>query len=397
MPHTIYLIGAGLSKSLESPAHAVPLMTDFVRVLADYVENDVVLTTLAELENAGVFTNKCEEVSRLAQLFVGKAPDRSPQNRDRFARCLRDRPAESIEGLIERSSQVVASSSSADLKTRFLFAINQVFSTVGWHIRSAPLEQFLLHQFHKADQNHTFINFNYDLILDRTIQPAPGSNWHPAYGYGFHIPYFTKDDPPPAASSGVLRRARATQFGGTRESDYGAIQILKPHGSLNWLLPFKIPYETGKHGRMLEPEPMVLPLDADNGLRYWPTTADFNHIECPGAAPADYGIFIIPPSSEKSSDLKFLEEVETREVEAISECEDVFVVGYSLPTTDVQHDALIRAAVTSRSVGFRRLVIVNYAANADYFRRVAAIFSFPEQRVEIFNSGFLNFVDAFCG
>ncbi|MGH9774034.1 MAG: hypothetical protein ACRD50_03695 [Candidatus Acidiferrales bacterium] len=373
-------------------------MTDFIRTMAPYsVDNDVILTTLAELENAGVFVTECKEASRLAKVLVGKDAERSIENKVRFAKCLRDRAPESIEDLIERSSRVTASSSSAGLKDRFLFSINQLFSIVGWNVGSAPLEQFLRHQFENDGPSHTFVSFNYDLILDRTIQMAKGSNWHPADGYGFRIPYFTTEDPPVTNSAaGVLPRARAIQFddpGGTYES---AIQILKPHGSLNWLLPFEVPYRTGKHGLTLQPQPMVLPLELAGGLRYWSTSANFNHIQCPGAHPHDYGIFIIPPSSEKRSDLNFLEKIRTREMEAILECENIFVIGYSLPVTDADQELLIRSIVERRSAGITRLIVVNYHAAPDYFQRVAEVFAFPRQRLEVFNSGFTDFVNRFC-
>lgn len=397
MSHTCYFVGAGLSKSLELPDWPIPLMMDFVRTMADYLDNDVILTTLAELENAGVFVTKCEEASRLAKVLVGKDADRSIENRVRFAKCLRDRAPESIEDLIERSSQVTASSSSAELKDRFLFSINQLFSIVGWNVSSAPLEQFLRHQFEKDGPSHTFVSFNYDLILDRTIQMAKGSNWHPADGYGFDIPYFTTENPPAANSAGgVLPSARAIQFADDRGTYESAIQILKPHGSLNWLLPFEVPYRTGKHGLTLQPQPMVLPLELGGGLRYWSTSANFNHIQCSGAHPHHYGIFIIPPSSEKQSDLSFLEKVRAREIETISECKNIFVIGYSLPDTDADQERIIRSAVERRSAGITRLIVVNYGATPDYFQRVAEVFSFPKQRLEVFNRGFPDFANRFC-
>jgi hypothetical protein len=48
---TLYLVGAGPTKSLEL-TRRVPLMMDFVRVPTDYVDNDVVLNTLVEMELA---------------------------------------------------------------------------------------------------------------------------------------------------------------------------------------------------------------------------------------------------------------------------------------------------------------------------------------------------------
>ena len=50
MRNTVYFVGAGLAKSLELPQKPIPVMYDFVSVLADYLSDDVILTFLARLE-----------------------------------------------------------------------------------------------------------------------------------------------------------------------------------------------------------------------------------------------------------------------------------------------------------------------------------------------------------
>lgn len=395
MGDTCYLVGAGLSKSLELPGRPIPLMLDFVSTMAHYLDNDVILTALAELENAGVFATRCDEASKLAGTLVGKKADRSSQNRNRFAKCLSERLPESIEDLIERSSRVGATSPSASVKDRFLFSINQLFSIVGWNINFAPLERFLRYQLKKEGGAHTFVSFNYDLILDRAVQRARCGDWHPAEGYGFRVPFYTTEEISSGNSPGVLPRARAVPFDETGING-GRIRIFKPHGSLNWLLPFEIPYRHGEHGLVFKPEPMVVPLEPDGVVRYWSTTADFKHIQCPGHHPHDYGIVIIPPTAAKQSDLDFLEKIKEREAEVISKCENIFVIGYSLPVTDANQELLIRSAVQRRSAGIQRLIVVNYHAAKEYFSRISELFSFPEDKLEIFNSGFAAFVSGFC-
>ena len=46
---TLYFIGAGVTKSTEL-TRRVPLMMDFIPVLADYLDSDIVLNTLAQME-----------------------------------------------------------------------------------------------------------------------------------------------------------------------------------------------------------------------------------------------------------------------------------------------------------------------------------------------------------
>ena len=75
MRHIVYIVGAGLTKALQT-VFRIPLMTDFVSVMADYIYQDngdldrVILTTLAELENGGVFQNTKQDWKRLARRVV---------------------------------------------------------------------------------------------------------------------------------------------------------------------------------------------------------------------------------------------------------------------------------------------------------------------------------------
>lgn len=64
-----YFVGAGLSKALEKPGKRIPLMYDFVSVMAEYADADrdgILLTTLVQLENAKVFEHGCSEGAQLA-------------------------------------------------------------------------------------------------------------------------------------------------------------------------------------------------------------------------------------------------------------------------------------------------------------------------------------------
>ena len=67
----VYFVGAGLSKALEKPGKPIPLMYDFVSVMADYpAEDAVILQTLARLEYAGVFRWSSAGASDLARRVV---------------------------------------------------------------------------------------------------------------------------------------------------------------------------------------------------------------------------------------------------------------------------------------------------------------------------------------
>lgn len=72
MQNIVYIVGAGLTKALESVA-PIPLMWDFVSVMAGYIYEDngtydrTILNTLAGLQNAGGFENTRAEWQTLAR------------------------------------------------------------------------------------------------------------------------------------------------------------------------------------------------------------------------------------------------------------------------------------------------------------------------------------------
>src|SRR4029079_5982512 len=67
----------------------------------------------------------------------------------------------------------------------------------------------------------TFISFNYDCLLDRALARHAGRRWRPTDGYGFEV----------ADPNGIW--ADHSGFGRPYKN---TIQLLKPHGSLNWSL-----------------------------------------------------------------------------------------------------------------------------------------------------------------
>lgn len=154
---TVYLAGAGLTKSLQQ-GDRVPLMMDFVQVLTEFTDNDVVLATLVKMELGEVYERSCDECRRLAEDIGRDVQKASRASRAQFARSVRSREPESIEMLLERSS---ASKSiyGQGLPTDFRYAINQVFATIGWDLRLDVLIRFLRRQFEEMNGKHVFVSF----------------------------------------------------------------------------------------------------------------------------------------------------------------------------------------------------------------------------------------------
>jgi len=107
MRHIVYVVGAGLTKALETTKR-IPLMPDVVSVMANYICEDngkldrVILTTLAELEIAGVFENTTDDWKKLAQRVElsdrDTEADLSREEAEAFKKIMQERPEENIEG-----------------------------------------------------------------------------------------------------------------------------------------------------------------------------------------------------------------------------------------------------------------------------------------------------------
>ena len=107
MRKIVYFVGAGLPKSLELPQKPIPVMYDFVSILADYLwddRDDVILTFLARLEQMKPcpYEWKSPEAKELSKRLLENPADRSQENCEAFKRTLKNRPFESIERLLKR-------------------------------------------------------------------------------------------------------------------------------------------------------------------------------------------------------------------------------------------------------------------------------------------------------
>ena len=98
MSRILYFIGAGLTKALALPKRPVPAMFDFISTLAEYVDDQIILTTLAELENSDPYPYAwVSTVARsLATQLVGRNRTTDPDLLAAFAAALKERPGESI-------------------------------------------------------------------------------------------------------------------------------------------------------------------------------------------------------------------------------------------------------------------------------------------------------------
>jgi hypothetical protein len=347
----------------------------------------VILATLAALEIADLYEWKSTEAKQIAeQISKDLGKGQCPAGvRAQFRRALKNRPWESIEALLERSltsrSTWGAAWHSEQLPQKFRYAINQLFSLIGWDINWCPLEKFLGRQL-QGDDSHAFVSFNYDLLLDRAIQKC-ASDWNVQSGYGFSIEYSV--DPDGSMMAQTLPQA---QFP-------AKIFVLKPHGSLNWLVPERLPVQHGPGGTLFGDGPVTVPLSVSGELSYFGSTETFKWIRLPNELSRDVEIYVVPPiTAAKSQSPRFIKEVRRKEQEAIGAADEVYIIGWSLPETDKDQESLIRCSVGNRQRPIASLTVVNSGAGPAYFRRVADVFGVSESSLRIFNAGFAAFVDS---
>lgn len=417
----VYFAGAGLTKSLEKSGKPIPLMYDFVRVMADYVRHegeDIILTTLAELENAGAFQATSPEAQRLAKSVVGQNRDTRQETRDAFRRAFCDRPSESIEDLLLRALELATGmpesdgeaalrkSSAASAAGRFGYAINRLFAYwIGWEVDCCPLERFLRSQFASfpldVDRGnyHTFISFNYDLILDRTVQRIARDRfehecWVPSTGYGFPIEFFVDEEPVPA-QNGFQSYPHGRQY---PPMPCINVEILKPHGSLNWLVPHK-DHKVVEYGVALNDGPVFTPLTQNGGVDYWRSYNSCDNLvyeranapNCPGE---HIGICVLPPMPPaKQPVLGFLKSTRCKEEAAVRDADDFYILGWSMPKTDRDQLELIKGAIAARKRPIERVVVVNWGESPEYFSYVQETFGVAESNLEKHNVGFRDFAE----
>jgi hypothetical protein len=233
------------------------------------------------------------------------------------------------------------------------------------------------------------VSFNYDLILESSLQKV-SAEWQPETGYGFGIPFYvTEDLPQTEVEAGTLNYVRAEPSIGGRTAE--SITVLKPHGSLNWLVPYEAPYVHTQQGVKFLDSPPILPLTIERSIRYWCSRHNFQYVALPNEMPSEVGICILPPSSAKRSELSFVKASRRAEATALAEADEAFVIGWSVPETDIDQADLIERAVGDRRTPFWSVTVVNWNAPTTYFDRIARLFQVDSGRLNVYNSGFVDF------
>jgi hypothetical protein len=373
----IYFIGAGFTKALQARM-PVPVMMDFVQVMAHYAKrDDVVLMALIGLEGQGCFSTARPALKALANDI------RPKRHRRKLLTGILGRPQESIEALLAKAERIERRlkpmskrgllAAINDPVLRAQYAITRMFYKIGWRVRTREFEEYLKRFVVPAGKQHTFVSFNYDLVLEHCLEVA-GTSWSARHGYGAAFRWAVTDDPSEGGGTPV-----EPLVGGTSSR----LVVLKPHGSLNWLAP------VGRPGRL-----PVISATAGGHVRYVGSTVTHPSVRFPDELPVRVAPFILPPTSAKQTHMPLLCRLRRQEVMALAKANELYVIGWSIPKTDVDQVRLIEEAVAQRRQEFSRVVVVNYGQHEAYYSRVARIFGVRRQKIEQYNEGVSQFLAA---
>jgi hypothetical protein len=297
---------------------------------------------------------------------------RDPATRLAFKRALKSRPPESIEEILDRLA-APGNLSAESAGQRFVFAIASLFCAIEWDVNYEPLDVFLGKQLGIVGTSHSFISFNYDLILDRAIQRKSNGQWDVATDYGFPISEWIEADPPQA---GGRTHQWADALPLSQRSSTGRIQLLKPHGSLNWFIPDRERFP-------------VVTLTGAGELRYSCSTAPFQRIKRLDSDPIDVNQCVVPPRLTKDLQWQFLGDIRQRERESVAQAVEIYIVGWSMPTTDTDQEQLLRMAVCGQQL--ERVTVVTKGGSNEYFDRIGSAVGLARSQLRVYNAGFADF------
>ena len=270
-----------------------------------------------------------------------------------------------------------------------------IFAAVVNAVQNGPPSETHRHLATLLRPDDVILTFNWDTLQDRAL--AEETAWQPDWGYGFTPRRVFRDgwvDPAPLAAG--------TTGGG---------RLFKLHGSTNWITSYPTHERDGLVVLMQTSAPETVYVFesasrpyATYAGRYMPGYAPYSYgyyppniLDDPGRAAPEGYVFartrpkypwvpeggagddglpsmplIIPPVREKRYDMfgPLFGQIWDGAEQALSEAEEIVVIGYSFPPTDFRSRSLFRSAFLKRR-SMPRVAVIDPAPS-----RVAEVFSF---------------------
>jgi hypothetical protein len=213
----------------------------------------------------------------------------------------------------------------------------------------------------------TIISFNYDILVDVSLHES--GTWFESGGYGFPDGFLLEDDEPYSFDA------------------ISQVTLLKPHGSLNWILGY--PPETPNSssdfrkeifGRRAEKSPtiQIKPIETckeEQRAFYGPLMASFvpfaeetdltlvNNIDLFGGMWKDRydRAYLIPPGANKFGDPSIPPEIISTWAymrKALMKARKIVCIGYSFPLNDYDFSTLFRIS-TARNKNLQSIQVID--------------------------------------
>jgi hypothetical protein len=127
--------------------------------------------------------------------------------------------------------------------------------------------------------------------------------------------------------------------------------------------------------------PVEIPRTGGGGICYWSGGDEWKEP------------YIVPPSPPKGQEVALLRRLREEELQAIADADQVYVLGWSIPATDLDQGSLISAAVAKRKNALERVTVVNLGESPEYYSRIGRLFNVRNESIRIYNAGFSQFVE----
>ena len=282
-----------------------------------------------------------------------------------------------------------------------------LFTSVINEIQNGPVSKPHLNLIKYLNPEDSIITFNWDTLMDKALNES--TDWNTSEGY------FVKP-------SKIYKNAWVDADTGIEKS---YPYIIKLHGSTNWITSHLIP-EKGKLVMLQETnaddfyiyESTINPYSTYDG-RYIPGYTDFSYGYYPPNLPlkgkkipdgmmlmkniirtgfnpkgeADsYGLvsmpLIIPPVHNKEYDFygDIFSTLWKKAGEDISKAENIILIGYSFPITDIRTNNLFKSAFSQRNT-MPQIIIVN-PNSAQIEERFIYEFGIKKENIKVFNEYF---------
>jgi hypothetical protein len=331
MSKIVFILGAGAS------VHAgAPLMGNFLDVASDLYWNNRTDNKKIDFERVFNVIGKLQAVHSKAQLDLNNIESIfTALELGKIIKRVPGTESSEIPNVIASLKELIVKT----LETTINFpVINNNIHAPSQYQKFAKLIKFLLTEA-LPKQSVSVLSFNYDICVDVALIKE---NLTPNYMIG---------------QSNIR---------------YEAVDLLKLHGSLNWATEI----ETRK----------IVPLHLHDYFKQWSYhfIAGEKQIMLPigsglagffknnGKVPVDPEPVIVPPSWNKADYHQALSDVWAKAAEHLSEAENIFIIGYSLPETD----SFFRHLYALGSVGsstLRRIIVFNPDQSGETDRRFRAL------------------------